>query len=225
MLARLLEAQPGVFCRIALFTIFDSEVPTPLVDFLNLFLVCHASYQALTYDCASLYFNVFAATFDILGPLSRLGKGAVEEHAEHELKRRFRALKVIRRGYLDDPDLTEAFWITYMMLEEADKGHKNVKQLFATGLYDLLNNFIRQRLYRGSETNSGWPIPNEQNSLARPRSLSSSPSRPSCYCILWARMPDDAGAFDILVRHAIIFRPQGGQSTSNTTSSLSREQE
>ncbi|KAG6910382.1 hypothetical protein DXG01_011097 [Tephrocybe rancida] len=166
MLSRLLHVEPGVFRKIALFTVFDSDFPTPLRDFLNLSLVCHASHEILTKNSAPLYCDIFAATFDILGPMSRLGTDAVSAHAQAELKRRFTALKVLRRGDLDDPNLTEAFWIAYVMFEDSDKGHKNVKHLLATGIHGLLNNFLRRRLYRGSETNNGWPIPNEQNSLA-----------------------------------------------------------
>ncbi|KAG6833397.1 hypothetical protein H0H87_007382 [Tephrocybe sp. NHM501043] len=139
MLARLPKVDLTLFRRIALFTVFDSDFPTPLRDFLNLSLVCRASWKALTEDSAPLYFDIFAATFDILGPMSRLGKKVVQEHAEHELKRRFAALRVLQKGDLHHPNLTEAFWVAYLMFEDSDKGHKNVKHLLATGLNGLLN--------------------------------------------------------------------------------------
>lgn len=166
MLTRLLDIQPSVFREIVLFTVSDSDFSAPLRDFISLSLVCRAAYHTLTENSAPLYFNIFSDIFDVFHPLNRLGTAVVQEYAKDELKRRFTALKILRRGDLDDPHLTEAFWIAYMMFKDSSQGQKNVKHLLATGIRDLLNSFLRQYLYRGSETNHGWPIPNEQNSLA-----------------------------------------------------------
>ncbi|KAG6876090.1 hypothetical protein C0993_005576 [Termitomyces sp. T159_Od127] len=165
MLTRLLNLEPSVFRKIALFTVCDSDFSAPLRDFVSISLVCRAAYRALTENSAPLYFDIFSEIFDVC-PLSGLGTAVVQEHAKDELKRRFAALKVLRRGDLDDPHLTEAFWVAYIMFEDSSKGKKNVKRLLAAGIHGLASTFLRQRLYRGSETNYGWPIPNEQNSLA-----------------------------------------------------------
>ncbi|KAG6820260.1 hypothetical protein H0H93_003268 [Arthromyces matolae] len=159
MLARLLDTNPSIIRRVALFTVLHADFLSPLSDFLSLSLVCRSSFQTLSKDSSQLYFDIFSATFDVLGPLSRLGKTTVVKNAKEELERRFNALKVLRRGELDDPDLTEALWIAYMMYEDSDKGHKNVKRILATGLNGLLNRYLRQRLYRGSEMHGPYPPP------------------------------------------------------------------
>ncbi|GLB44531.1 hypothetical protein LshimejAT787_1701580 [Lyophyllum shimeji] len=166
MLARLFNASPEILRRIALFTVFNAEHPGPPRDFLNLSLVCHASHRILTHDAAPLYVDIFAQTFDILGPLFKLGASTVQANAKVELQRRFSALRIFRGENFDDPNLTEAFWIAYMMFEDSDTGQKNTKQLMGARLHSFLDRFLRKRLYRGSETNNGWPIPSEQNSLA-----------------------------------------------------------
>ncbi|KAF5375347.1 hypothetical protein D9615_007938 [Tricholomella constricta] len=166
MLERLFDAAPEVLRRIALFTVFDAEISGPPRDFLNLTLVCRAAHRILSLNSAPLYADVFAQTFDIRGPICRLGERAVRENAKLELKRRFTALNIFRKGELDDFRLTDAFWTAYMMFEDADTGQKNTKHLLGSGLLVFLDKFLQKRLYRGSQTNNGWPIPNEQNSLA-----------------------------------------------------------
>ncbi|KAG6810524.1 hypothetical protein H0H92_011470 [Tricholoma furcatifolium] len=166
MLARLLQVDPTVFRRIALFTVADSGLPGQLRDFFSLSLICHASYRILREQSAPLFYDIFSTTFDVFGPTNRLKHAYVEEYAEYELKRRVNALNILRRGDINDPELTEAFWVAYTMFEDSDKGHKNVKHLLATDLNVFLSRYIRERLYRDCESNNGWPIPNEQNSLA-----------------------------------------------------------
>jgi hypothetical protein len=96
-----------------------------------------------------------------------LGKSTFQDNAKIELKRRFVALDIIRKGRLDDASLPEAFWIAYLMLEqELTTRMKNVKQLLWAGLPLFLDSFLRTRLYEGSMKNSGWPLPNVNNSLA-----------------------------------------------------------
>ncbi|KAG5640380.1 hypothetical protein DXG03_008879, partial [Asterophora parasitica] len=151
------------------FTVSNTDVPAgPPRDLLNLALVCHAAHKILSLNSAPLYADVFAQLFDIRGPIFRLGESTVRDNAKRELERRFKALKIFRKGDLDDPHLTDAFWTAYMMFEDADVGQENIKRLLGSDLLIFLHKFLRTRLYRGSETNNGWPIPNEQNSLAYP---------------------------------------------------------
>ncbi|KAG5653547.1 hypothetical protein H0H81_012356 [Sphagnurus paluster] len=167
MLTRLFDTAPEALRRIALFTVYTTDkVYGPPREFLNLGLVCRASYKILTMNSAPLYTEIFAANFDIAGPIYRLGKPTVQNNSKRELERRFTALKIFRGGDLDHPGLTDAFWVAYMMFEDSDSGQKNGKHLLDAGLLGYLNKYLRSCLYRGSESNNGWPIPNEQNSLA-----------------------------------------------------------
>jgi hypothetical protein len=165
MLAHLFDVSPEVFQKIALFAVLSTPRGPPR-DIYNLSLVCRASHRILSVSSAQLYTDTFSHNFDIQAPECRLGKAALQENAKMELQRRFTALKSFRRGDLDDPQLTEAFWIAYLMLEDSDPGLKNVQQLIGAGLGAFLDNFLRRRLYEGSAENSGWPLPNERNSLA-----------------------------------------------------------
>ncbi|KAG5640293.1 hypothetical protein DXG03_009359, partial [Asterophora parasitica] len=151
------------------FTVSNTDVPAgPPRDLLNLALVCRTAHKILSLNSAPLYADVFAQLFDIRGPIFRLGESTVRDNAKLELQRRFIALNIFRQGDLDHPHLTDAFWIAYMMFEDADVGQENIKRLLGSDLLVFLNKFLLTRLYRGSETNNGWPIPNEQNSLAYP---------------------------------------------------------
>lgn len=163
MLASLFDAAPEAFRNIALLAVLSTPLGPPR-ELLSLSLLCHASHRILS--SAKLSADIFTQKFDVKWPLARLGTSTFQENSRLELQRRFSALKIFRRGHLNDPSLTEAFWIAYLMIEDSDTNQKNVKQLLWAGLLGFLDSFIRHRLYQGSDRNHGWPLPNEQNSLA-----------------------------------------------------------
>ncbi|RDB17638.1 hypothetical protein Hypma_001087 [Hypsizygus marmoreus] len=165
MLASLFNASPEVFDRIVLFTIADTPLGPPRA-LLSLSLICRASHRLLSRGSSKLHVSIFAQKFDVKAPLARLGLSVFQHNAPLELRRRFSALKVFRGGDVNDPSLTEAFWVAYQMFEDSDTSQKNFKQLLCAGLLQFLNVFLRECLYQGSEENHGWPLPNERNSLA-----------------------------------------------------------
>lgn len=165
MLAHLFDASPEILQKIAHFAILSTPRGPPR-DFYSLSLVCRASNRILSISSAQLYTDIFFHNFDPQLPKHRLSKSVFQENAKKELERRFTALKTFSRGNLDDPDLTEAFWIAYLMLEDSGASQKNFQQLIGAGLRVFLDRFLRNRLYDGSKENNGWPLPSEKNSLA-----------------------------------------------------------
>ncbi|KAF9458703.1 hypothetical protein BDZ94DRAFT_75155 [Collybia nuda] len=165
MLAHLFDASPEILQKIAFFAILSTPRGPPR-DLYNLCLVCRASNRILSISNAQLYSDTFTHNFDHHAPKRRLGRQAFRENVKRELQRRFTTLKVFRRGNFDDPHLTEALWVAYLMLEDSGASQKNFQQLIGFGLRKFLDDFLRSRLYDGSQDNNGWPLPNEKNSLA-----------------------------------------------------------
>lgn len=162
----LLDAPPEILQRIALFAILSAPLGPPR-DLYNLSQLCRKAHRILSGNCPEFYADILAQKFDAPAIIRRFGISAFQENAKIELQRRFAALDIFRKGRLDDPSLTEAFWIAYLMLEEdSTTSLKNVKQLRWANLPAFLDSFFQKRLYKGSVTNNGWPLPNVVNSLA-----------------------------------------------------------
>ncbi|PPQ80352.1 hypothetical protein CVT25_003635 [Psilocybe cyanescens] len=155
-----------VFHRIALFATLASPLGPPK-ELLNCMLVCRTFWERLLPKNASqLYYVIFAQKFDARGPIYRLGKDIIHEHAPLEMRRRFDAIHIFKKRMFDHPGLTEALWIAYLMVEDSDTSQKNIKQLLRVGTPIFLDSYLRSRMYDGSVNNNGWPTIDENISLA-----------------------------------------------------------
>lgn len=155
-----------VLQKIVLLATLDSPLGPPS-ELYSCLLTCwhfHAVFSPLS--AGELYSTIFAHNFDSRAPTLRLSPTLVRENAPLELRRRFSALKIIKNLDLDHASLTEALWIAHIMVEESDASQKNVRQLLRVGLPSFLDLYLSRRLYEGADNNGGWPILNEQNSLA-----------------------------------------------------------
>ncbi|KAF9484157.1 hypothetical protein BDN70DRAFT_903795 [Pholiota conissans] len=166
----ILRIPPEVLQKIALYanaTLGSWSEVGPPKELYNCLLTCRTFHVALSSDNASeLYFLLFAQKFDIRGPIYRLGAPVVREHAPYEMRRRFQAIQIFKNRNLYHPDLTEALWIAYLMVEDADTSQKNVRQLLRANLPTFLSQYLHLRLYEGASENGGWPVMTEEISLA-----------------------------------------------------------
>ncbi|KAF8970671.1 hypothetical protein BDZ97DRAFT_1902010 [Flammula alnicola] len=166
MATSIVDIPAEVLQKIAHFATLGSPLGPPK-ELYNCLLTCRTFNISLSpKNAGELYHVIFAQKFDILGPVYRLGSAVVREHAPHEMRRRFRAIQIFKSRSLDHPDLTDALWIAYLMVEDSDTSQKNVKQLLRAGLPSFLDRYLRHRLYEGASDNDGWPVLNEQKSLA-----------------------------------------------------------
>lgn len=164
MPASFLGAPPEIIHKIVLFTVLESSVGPP-GELYSLLLTCRALHRCLSlHACSSLYAQIFSRKFDSESLERRFGIGRLSpHHTKLELRRRFNALRCFRKGFVEEECLQEAFFIAFLMMLEDDG--QNARQLRWAGLPFILLTFLRQRLYKGSEKNDGWPVDNEKNSL------------------------------------------------------------
>jgi hypothetical protein len=109
--------------------------------------------------------NVYRALFDYGAAGRRLDSRAdLPKNISNQLRTRYRVLAIIRQGNIHDYRLELVFWAAFIMLTEND--FKNFAHLEHAGLPRLVDRFVRERLYEGSENNDGWPVDNTINSLA-----------------------------------------------------------
>jgi len=154
-----------VLQKIILLSALDSSLEPPS-ELYSCLLTCRHFHRVLSPLCAGeLYWTLFSQKFDSRAPTLRLSPTLARENAPLELRRRFSALKMIKNLDLDNGSLTEVLWIAHTMVEESDTSQKNVKQLLRVGLPSFLDLYLYRRLYEGAD-NGGWPVLNEQNSLA-----------------------------------------------------------
>lgn len=193
MVLSLLDLPSEVLQHIAFFTTLASPLGPPK-ELISCMLICRSVYTVLAPETAGeLYHLIFAHKFDIIAPQYRLGASVVREHACAEMRRRFFAIQVFKSGLqaqlINDTthppdsnspsmDLTEALWIAYVMVEDADTSQKNVKQLLRVGLPTFLDRYLREQLYvpydldsdsedaAASDDEKLWPVINERTSLA-----------------------------------------------------------
>lgn len=138
----------------------------PPKEWFNLVLTCRHFRDCLSCNSGKLFSTIFSQKFDIAAPVRRLGEAVVRNSAKLETQRRFDAMNIFRKRRLDDASLTEAFWIAFLMWKDSGRSQKNIKQLLNASLPSFLELFLRERLYLGTDTNNGWPLANERNSLA-----------------------------------------------------------
>ena len=162
MSPNLLEMPTEVLKRVALYAIGDNE-PGPPKELYSLLLT---SKSLLKLSTEEFYYHVLFAKFEMQSPLRRLGESVLKQQATAELRRRFEMLKKMRSGSITDDSVTEVLWVAYTMLEDVGLGTKNLRQLIWANLPDFLDDYLRNRLYEGCETNGGWPLLSESNSLA-----------------------------------------------------------
>jgi len=160
----IVDFPPEILQKIVLYATLGSPLGPPN-ELYNCLLTCRAFRDDLCpQNAGELYFVLFTKKFDARGPIYRLGPSVVRENAALEMRRRFSALQIFKRRLLDHPELTEALWIAYLMVEDSDTSQTNIKQLLYVSLPTFLSLYLRQRLYDGS---SGiWPTLTAENSLA-----------------------------------------------------------
>ncbi|KAI0314703.1 hypothetical protein OF83DRAFT_420328 [Amylostereum chailletii] len=131
----------------------------------SLCLTSRRLHSTLSVDATpSLYSRLFQCKFDISAAARRLSPQAMEPaHLASELRSRFMALKVIRAGDMDHPDVTEALLVAHVMLLENDG--KNAAQLRWARLGPFLDAYLATRLHSTPVEARGWPAESEANSL------------------------------------------------------------
>ena len=142
----------------------DDELPTsPTCSLLPLMLTCRLFYNLLHPRTNSrLYRRIFARKFDIAALTRRLPPSSLEAcRFFPELKRRFRALRCIRRGDVHHPHLQSALAVAYIMVLEHDT--LNHRHLVDARLPTLLDRYIVERLHPG---HNAWPVEDACNALA-----------------------------------------------------------
>ena len=163
----IIDLPPEILQKIVLYATLGTPLGPP-TELCNCLLTCRTFRDVLSPQNASeLYFVVFARKFDARGPIYRLGPSVVREHAALEMQRRVWAIQIFKRRLLDHPELTEALWIAYLMVEDSDTSQTNVKQLLRVCLPSFLTLYLRQRLYSGGSPKDGtWPTLTVETSLA-----------------------------------------------------------
>jgi hypothetical protein len=162
----IIDIPPEILQKIALYATLGSALGPP-TELYNCLLTCRTFRDVLSpQNARELYFDIFAKRFDARGPIYRLGPSVVREHAALEMRRRFSAIRIFKRRVLDHPELTEALWVAYLMVQDADTSQTNVKQLLFAGLPSFLDLYLRRRLYGGAAENGTWPTLTVKNSLA-----------------------------------------------------------
>ncbi|KAJ7630088.1 hypothetical protein DFH06DRAFT_1056744, partial [Mycena polygramma] len=157
MAVSLLSASPEVLRDIVLHAV---GAPGPPREWYSLVLCCQTFRRQL--DTPAIHALLFAKKFHVPVDAHHL----LPAHAKTEMRRRFLALKLFKRGsgsYGDLASFTDALWVAYVMLRAEEPRRMNVDQLLWAGLPDLLLLFLQQRLTDGAQ--HGWPTCNETNSL------------------------------------------------------------
>jgi hypothetical protein len=163
----IIDIPPEILQKIVLYATLGSPLGPP-IELYNCLLTCRTFRDVLSpQNAGQLYFVVFAKKFDARGPIHRLGPSVVREHAALEMRRRFAALQIFKRRLLDHPELTEALWIAYLMVEDSDTSQTNIKQLLHVCMPSFLSLYLRRRIYGGDSPEDGiWPTLTAENSLA-----------------------------------------------------------
>ncbi|KAI9444668.1 hypothetical protein H4582DRAFT_1910428 [Lactarius indigo] len=110
-----------------------------------------------------LYAKIFLGMFDVGAARRRFGTLASRSRIlASQLKSYCVALKRIRRGDLNAPDIEDLLRTVFILLTENDG--KNREQLEWANAYQFANNFVHQRLWQ--DTINGWPRDTPLHSLA-----------------------------------------------------------
>lgn len=110
--------------------------------------------------------RIYRLKFDVGAVTRRLFIPRDSDLAD-ELHRCCNILREIRRGDVtesEDPLVDDTLSSAYTLMLSNDG--KNYAQLQHAGLDAYVDKFIMTRLWEGSETNHGWPLDNDNNSIA-----------------------------------------------------------
>ncbi|EIW53755.1 uncharacterized protein TRAVEDRAFT_133376 [Trametes versicolor FP-101664 SS1] len=157
---------PDVLEEIA-FHVALSDVLGPPVHLIPLLCTCqHLNAVLCRRNNVYLYARIYAAKFDSRAAPRRMGPKAGQSSAlAAQLPKYCTALRNIRRGDIDSPTLVTDFLRAFAMCLENDG--KNAAQLEWAHLFEYAEQFILERLWEESESNSssGWPVEDVTNSL------------------------------------------------------------
>jgi hypothetical protein len=135
--------------------------PVHLIAFL---CTCKHVYHTISHVRSNdLYAKVFRGMFDVGAPRRRFGPNTVRSRfLASQLKTYCVALKRIRRGDINVPDIEDLLRTAFILLTENDG--KNREQLEWANTYQFVNNFVHQRLWQ--DTVNGWPRDTPLHALA-----------------------------------------------------------
>lgn len=136
----------------------------PPVHLIALLCTCRHVYNTISHARSSdLYAKIFCGMFDVGAARRRFGTLAIRSRfLASQLKSYCVALKRIRRGDLNPPDIEDLLRTVFILLTENDG--KNRAQLEWANAYQFANNFVHQHLWQ--ETINGWPRDTPLHSLA-----------------------------------------------------------
>ncbi|KAI0357969.1 hypothetical protein OH77DRAFT_1475866 [Trametes cingulata] len=148
------------------FRVATVDLLGPPRHLVSLLCTCRHIYSTLSInDNAYLYARIFRAKFDYRAAGRRMSEEAsYSSGLAPQLTYYCRALGDIRRGDIDSPDITQAFWYAFAMCSENDG--RNAAQLEWAGLFDCVERFIIEKLWSNRERCGGWPLEDVVNSLA-----------------------------------------------------------
>jgi hypothetical protein len=150
--------------NIALEVIFVDPHGRPL-DLLALLCTCKQLYERLSYETnAALCARVFKRMFDVNAARRRLGHAAVRSsNLAAQLKLQCDTLRHIRRCDICSPSLLDDFWVAFTMMSENDG--RNKIQLEKAGLPELLERWVRQKVWDRDQRPNDWPANDTVKSL------------------------------------------------------------
>ncbi|KAJ3489605.1 hypothetical protein NLI96_g2037 [Meripilus lineatus] len=145
-------------------TLLDPFGPPAII--IPLLLTCKHINSALSFKtCSHLYARIFRSKFDYRAATRRFGlRATFSPNLAKQLKKYCKTLKFIRRGDIFSESLTKHLWIAFFMMSENDG--RNYVQLKRAGLPQLVDRFVRERLWDDREHSNGWPAESTLNSLA-----------------------------------------------------------
>src|SRR6266404_2052904 len=135
----------------------------PPVHIIPFLCTCKFIHRTISHAFSNdLYAKIFRAKFDVDAARRRFGTGAIRSRfLASQLKTYCVALKRIRRGDIDAPDIEALLRTVFILLTENDG--KNREQLEWANAYQFVNNFVHRRLWQ--DTINGWPKDTPLHSL------------------------------------------------------------
>ena len=135
--------------------------PVHLIAFL---CTCKHVYHTISHVRSNdLYAKIFRGMFDVGAPRRRFSASAIRSRfLASQLKSYCVALKHIRRGDINAPDIEDLLRTVFILLTENDG--KNREQLEWANTYQFVNDFVHQRLWQ--DNINGWPRDTPLHSLA-----------------------------------------------------------
>ena len=144
--------------------VFTDPFGRPL-GLVPLLCACKHIYGRLSYSTNStLCARVFKSMFDIYAARRRIGPAASKSsNMAAQLKLQCDTLRHIRRCDISSTTLLDDFWVAFIMMSENDG--RNRIQLERAGLPDLLEQWIREKLWDRNQHPNDWPLDDKVRSL------------------------------------------------------------